>query len=57
MSKAMPSPKRLAHFEELVAHDRQFAGFGASLAGMDEVGRGPLLGPVVTACVLMPPAP
>ena len=24
------------------------------IAGMDEVGRGPLIGPVVTACVILP---
>ena len=24
------------------------------VAGMDEVGRGPLIGPVVTACVILP---
>ena len=28
---------------------------GTAVAGMDEVGRGPLAGPVVTACVMMPP--
>lgn len=51
------SEKRLKHFEELVAFDRQFPAFGTSLAGMDEVGRGPLCGNVVTACVIMPQEP
>lgn len=45
---------RLAHAQMLLEHDLQFAGV---VAGMDEVGRGPLAGNVVTACVVMPPEP
>lgn len=52
-----PSEKRLAHFREMVAYDQAILGFGTSLAGMDEVGRGPLFGSVVTACVIMPSDP
>jgi len=51
------SEKRLAHFREMVAYDQSLLGFGTSLAGMDEVGRGPLFGNVVTACVIMPADP
>lgn len=52
-----PSEKRLAHFRELVAYDRALEGFGVSLAGMDEAGRGPLVGNVVAACVILPSEP
>ena len=52
-----PSEKRLQHFREMVAFDQALLGFGTSLAGMDEVGRGPLFGSVVTACVIMPSEP
>lgn len=54
---ARPSEKRLQHFREMVAFDERHLGFGTSLAGMDEVGRGPLFGNVVTACVIMPADP
>lgn len=43
---------------ELSACDRAFwAREGVVLAGMDEVGRGPLAGPVTVCCVVMPPEP
>ena len=58
MSRSLePSAKRLAHFNKLLAFDKDFKGFGTSLAGMDEAGRGSLLGPVVAACVILPEAP
>lgn len=52
-----PSEKRLQHFREMLAYDQAHLGFGISLAGMDEVGRGPLVGDVVTACVILPAEP
>ena len=45
---------RMAHAQMLLAHDQQFVGV---VAGIDEVGRGPLAGNVVTACVVMPTEP
>ena len=41
----------------LAAYDRQYQAAGIVVAGMDEVGRGPLAGNVVTACVVMPEEP
>lgn len=49
--------KRRLHRDALIGHDARYAAFGTSLAGMDEAGRGPLLGPVVAACVIMPLEP
>ena len=48
---------RKAHALELLSFDLQYAACGIVIAGMDEVGRGPLAGNVVTACVVMPPEP
>ena len=42
---------------ELMAFDMQYKADGLIVAGMDEVGRGPLAGNVVTACVVMPAEP
>lgn len=41
----------------LMSFDQQYRAPGVVLAGMDEVGRGPLAGSVVTACVVMPEEP
>ena len=48
---------RKARSAELTAYDRQYRQAGLVVAGMDEVGRGPLAGSVVTACVVMPEEP
>ena len=46
---------RIKRTEELIAFDRPYATGGTVVAGMDEVGRGPLEGNDGTACVVMPP--
>ena len=40
-----------------MAYDRIYRNEGLVIAGIDEVGRGPLAGNVVTACVVMPEEP
>jgi ribonuclease HII len=42
---------------DLMAYDHNYKYTGLVVAGMDEVGRGPLAGNVVTACVVMPDEP
>ena len=50
--------KELLRLSELSKVDRTYWDQpGVILAGMDEVGRGPLAGPVVVGCVVMPPEP
>ena len=48
---------REQHAAELMHYDRAYKAGGLVVAGMDEVGRGPLAGSVVTACVVMPEEP
>jgi len=45
---------RMERARQLMAFDLEYAAGGIIVAGMDEAGRGPLAGNVVTACVVMP---
>ncbi|TBR19448.1 ribonuclease HII [bacterium] len=47
------APSKLAAYDEALRLSRG----ASSLAGVDEVGRGPLAGPVVAAAVILPPDP
>lgn len=52
---AKDEERRLKH-EEMLAYERQYLAEGFHyVAGIDEVGRGPLAGPVVAAAVILPP--
>jgi len=53
----MPGISRLERVQALKAFDAQYESTGITVAGMDEAGRGPLAGDVVTACVVMPAEP
>ena len=48
---------RMKKAAELLQYEKEFRTNGAVVAGIDEVGRGPLAGNVVTACVVMPEEP
>ena len=47
-AEAQPEPPR-----DVLEYERRFWGSGRSVAGVDEVGRGPLAGPVVAAAVVL----
>ena len=49
--------RREERVQSLITFDRQYRQECRILAGMDEVGRGPLAGNVVTACVVIPDDP
>ena len=55
MTKAERLLKQEEHLNEMLTHERFLWESGKEfIAGVDEVGRGPLAGPVVTAAVILP---
>ena len=56
MTKAERLERDIAKLAEMKAHEDDLRAQGYRyVAGMDEVGRGPLAGPVYAACVILPP--
>ena len=53
----MPKIDEKERLFELTKYERVLWEKGESVCGMDEVGRGPLAGPVVTCCLIMPNEP
>lgn len=51
----MARTDRVERQKLLIEHDKAYWNACERVAGMDEAGRGPLAGNVVTACVIMPP--
>ena len=50
----MPRETETERLERMIEYEKRLWAQGCRVAGMDEVGRGPLAGPVVTACVIIP---
>ena len=56
MTKAERLEQQKIHLEEMLGFEHELWSAGKKyIAGIDEVGRGPLAGPVVTAAVILPP--
>ena len=53
----MPKIDEAERLYKLTEYERPLWQKGLAVCGMDEVGRGPLAGPVVTCCLIMPPEP
>lgn len=53
----MPKRNEAERLYELTRFERELWAEGLTVCGMDEVGRGPLCGPVVTCCLIMPTEP
>ena len=51
--RAASFAKEAARTEEMMRYEREYAACG-HIAGIDEVGRGPLAGPVTACCVILP---
>ena len=50
----MPRETDIERLERMTEYERALWAQNVRVAGMDEVGRGPLAGPVVTACIIVP---
>ena len=53
---ALPAPEVDSRLRDPLGYERGFWSRGVSgIAGVDEVGRGPIAGPVVAAALVLPP--
>lgn len=57
MEKQKTKKSEAERLYDMTVYERPFWEAGKAVAGADEVGRGPLAGPVMAACVIMPQTP